>query len=224
MKRKLFVLFLLFASGFAYGQKYDAKFEKAQFDGDFRKYIGTGIKYPASMQERFVTGDVVVAFRINQSGEMDSIKLEKTPNEQLSKPVVKLLKRTTKSWTPTKINAEPVSHWYHVVVEYRILNGTKEKSARLYDKAKKNFEKQKNEDALEKIDQAIAEKPYDEKYHQLRAKIYQAAGNDSKAKEDLAQCNELHQNYFRPIRVTGRAVRSKQVIGTTTKTTRTMQY
>ena len=224
MKRKIFVLFLLFVSGFAYGQKHNVKFEKAQFDGDFRKYIGTRISYPASMQQRYVEGDVVVAFRINQSGKIDSIKLEKTPNVQLSNQVIKVLEHTPTSWTATKINAEPVSYWYHVIIEYRLSGSAKEKSSKLYDKAKRNFEKQKNDGALEQINEAIALRPYIEKYYQLRAEIYKATGNDSKAEEDLLQCSKLHQSYFSPIRVTGKAVVKTRVIGTTTKTTRTMQY
>jgi tetratricopeptide (TPR) repeat protein len=134
-----------------------------------------------------VSGFAEVDFRLNNLGKLDSIDVITFPDLRLAKEIANVLVSTKELWTPTKLNGNNIEYKYKIIVEYKLIQGQnvpKNESAILRDKAEKMFNKQKFNDALEAINNAIKLDPFDYRYYDLRSKIFLKIGDMEKKERD----------------------------------------
>ncbi|MDW3209096.1 MAG: energy transducer TonB [Reichenbachiella sp.] len=188
MKRNIptLTITLLLTLNVAVGQ--DQSFVKTHFDGDFVRYCIPYLKFPRQLALQGVSGYAEVEFRINKQGKIDSIDVIRTPHMQFANDIVQILLSTKDMWSATKINEQPVDYKYTFVVEYRTTSNPDsppvDKSEKIYKKALKHQKKEKIDDALLSINEAIGHNPYKKEYYQLRSELLTSKGEQEKAKTD----------------------------------------
>jgi len=65
----------------------------------FRNWVMNGITYPIKMQNLGIEGRVLVGFTVNKEGFIEDIEIIRSPHDDFSNEVIKVLKRS-KKWTP----------------------------------------------------------------------------------------------------------------------------
>jgi len=165
----------------------DSTFIKSSFKGNLYEYFGTRLTYPLDLAIKGVSGFAEIDFRLNNLGKLDSINVISAPDLRLAKEIVNVLVSTKELWTPTKLNGNTIDYKYKLIVEYKIIQGQnvpRAESAILRDKAEKKFNKQKYNDALEIINNAIKLDPFDYRFYDLRSKVFLKIGDIEKKEMD----------------------------------------
>lgn len=88
----------------------------------FKQYIANNIDYPLEALEKNIRGKVYVQFVVLKTGEIDSIKIEKSTHQILNYEAIRVIKSSPK-WNPGYQDGEPVSVSYTVPIHFDIKNG-----------------------------------------------------------------------------------------------------
>ncbi len=181
----LFILLLIVKSIFC--QDSTSTFSQATFDGNFSQYFGELINFPTNLVKDGAQSYTKIGFYIDANGHIDSIDVLEYPNILIAQEAAQLLNSTANMWKPTMLNHKPIPYTYQLIVKYEYFESTpptKEKSAELYDKSYKKFDKEKYDDALDLINKAILLDPYYSRYYDLRSKIFNALNDSENAEID----------------------------------------
>src|SRR5699024_3049331 len=84
--------------------------QKPKFDGNLKDYISKNLKYPESVKEANIEGNVYVQFTIMQDGSITDVKVlrgKDIGNGVLAKEAVRVIKGMPK-WTPGEVNGTKV--------------------------------------------------------------------------------------------------------------------
>ncbi len=77
-------------------------------EGELRTFIQKNLKYPAIAKENRIVGRVYIEFVVNKNGEIDRIKILRSPHGSLSEEAIRVIKIMPK-WVPGKQNGISVS-------------------------------------------------------------------------------------------------------------------
>ncbi len=84
----------------------DVPEENASFPGDVYAWLAKNIKYPSICQEQGIQGRVSVQFVINKDGSIVDAKVMRSPDENLSKEALRVVKSMPK-WKPARQAGKP---------------------------------------------------------------------------------------------------------------------
>ncbi len=101
-------LLLLFNICSLFGQS-DTLAPKLIYDDTYMDYVTRNVRYPKDAAMNGIKGRVDFSFTITPTGCIDSIKIDKSPHDLLSRAVIKVLEYTECEWIPGSINGNPVS-------------------------------------------------------------------------------------------------------------------
>lgn len=97
----------------------DVPEEGAEFPGDVYAWLGKNIRYPEICREQGIQGRVNVQFVINRDGSIVDVKVVRTPDEELGKEAVRVVKSMPK-WKPARQGNRPVRQRYTLPVMFRL--------------------------------------------------------------------------------------------------------
>lgn len=101
---------------------YDVVEENASFPGgdeECMKWLQKNIKYPSICQEQSVQGRVIVAFVVNRDGSIVDVKVVRSPDENLSKEAIRVVKMMPK-WKPARQGNKTVRSRFNLPVMFRL--------------------------------------------------------------------------------------------------------
>ena len=111
MRNKIVILIFIvtrFVNSFSQNDTTNALFLKSD---DFRNTVMKYLKYPELAAENGIQGKVVLNFRVNSIGCIDSIIVVESPDITLSRATIEALNKVKCDWTPAKKDGEPVAVW-----------------------------------------------------------------------------------------------------------------
>ena len=86
---------------------------------EFRKWVMERIKYPQIAQEMGITGNVILEFVIDETGQLGRIKVLQSPDQELSDAAISVLQRSPK-WKPGKQRGKAVKQKFVLPVSFKI--------------------------------------------------------------------------------------------------------
>ena len=95
--------------------------ESATFPGDIYAWLHKNIKYPPICQELKIQGRVSVEFIINKDGSVSNVIVLRSPAENLSKEVIRVVKAMPK-WKPARMGNKPVRMRYVLSTNFELVN------------------------------------------------------------------------------------------------------
>jgi hypothetical protein len=227
MKKTSILLISLFVtiSSVVYGQttqKSDSvqTFEKAKYlKEDLTAFLGRNVNYPDQALINNIEGDVVLSLIINKNGKSDSLTILKSPDLSLSTSSIIAFNRADEAWGPSKLNGNPVDRKYNIIFRYRISSGTVVPDSR--GKAAELCKKNKYEKAIDVLDKAIRDSPYDYELFESRSEIKAIIGDSVGSKQDLITSNNIKNEVMSVVNIYNRKVESpiqKTIIRTEIRT------
>jgi len=103
---------------------YEVVEENAQFPGGEEacfKWLSEHLKYPAICQEQGVQGRVFVSFVVNKDGSIVDVEVKRSPDENLSKEAIRVVKSMPK-WKPARQGNRTVRSRFNLPVMFRLNN------------------------------------------------------------------------------------------------------
>lgn len=64
-------------------------------------------------------GAVYVSFTIKKDGSVEDVKVERSPNDELSEEAIRVVKKSRK-WIPGKMFGEPVNVKYNIPINFAL--------------------------------------------------------------------------------------------------------
>ncbi|MDF2852357.1 MAG: hypothetical protein K0S31_3042 [Sphingobacterium multivorum] len=113
-----------------YGQNNPARPKEG--DEQFAAKLNKQLKLSNSEIQRDISGEVVLDFRVNEHGKIDSIDIVRDLGDKISHRLIDILKRSG-DWEPAKKNGSPVASW--VRFPYKVLSLRESASSSLLVKA-----------------------------------------------------------------------------------------
>lgn len=83
------------------------------------KWLADNIKYPAVCQEQGIQGRVFVSFVVNTDGSIVDVKVMRSPDDNLSKEAVRVVKAMPK-WEPARQGGKKVRSRFNLPVMFRL--------------------------------------------------------------------------------------------------------
>ena len=170
------------------------QFIQAKFRGDIFKYFENHLVYPPLAADNGIQGKLVLSFRINESGIIDSINVDTYPHISMAKDVEKILSSTKKKWIATVCDSAKISFNYKIIIDYIIeTNGSSpvDLSYKYRNSAKHFVETKEYDKALYEINKAIIINKYASDFYEIRASIYKELKMADKYESDLNIVKEL---------------------------------
>jgi tetratricopeptide (TPR) repeat protein len=184
---------------------------------DLAKFLMGVSGYPLEALKENINGDVFISFIITKDGKLDSLTVESSPDNALSKSSITTCNALKEQWIPAKINHVPANKKYLFIFRYRVDSGTQ--SANFKSMADKKIKKQDYEKALLLYDKAILGNPYDYRLFQSRSKVKLLLGDEEGARIDQRTSERLNNEIMSVIDVG--VIRTTRYLGSTVVITRT---
>lgn len=83
------------------------------------KYLSQTVRYPEQAKEEGISGQVVLIFVVNKSGEISNIEVFKTPHPILSDAVLKSVAKMPR-WLPARVSGIPVRVRYTMPFKFKL--------------------------------------------------------------------------------------------------------
>jgi hypothetical protein len=164
-------------------------FKKAEFKGDFTKYLARKLVYSHEALLSGKKGQLIVSFGINELGKIDSINVDTFPHYTIAENAVKILLSTKDMWTPTVCDGINIRYTYKIVVDYLMQssNGSISTSdkTKFLKKSKSKLKKSDFEKALKYINMAIKHDEYDYELYLIRSSVFKGMNEIEKCKTDI---------------------------------------
>ncbi|MEM9340898.1 MAG: hypothetical protein AAGA66_19340, partial [Bacteroidota bacterium] len=157
-------------------------------------YLSKRLVFEKEAARSKTTGQLVIDFRINRLGRIDSINVIEFPHESLAKQAVDVLLTTKNSWQATTCDSSTIDHVYKIVIEYVWKSGDEkyvDPVVRIKKKVDKAMKKEAYQKAMEWINSAIALDEYDPSLFRRRAKIFERLDDSASAKTDIETSKRL---------------------------------
>ncbi|MCB8994687.1 MAG: energy transducer TonB [Bacteroidales bacterium] len=196
-------------------------FDKAKFLDD-KAIFYDNLSFPRDMAIAGKSGMVVLSFRLNERGILDSLDIVSFSNETILNDVAQVLLSTRNKWTPTYENSKAIPYWYKFIVYYDFIGevtsttDAKYPAQTYFEKAEKYYEKEKFDKSLESINKALQLRPYSVDYFKLRYNINTALHLEDEARLDKDAYETLDKNVMEVIDIAA--------IGIVRTTTTTRSY
>ena len=87
--------------------------------GSILEYIENETRYPQEALKNNIGGRVVLQVIVKEDGSVEGIKVLKGVNPQLDAEAIRVMKKTSKKWTPGKINNVPVRVIFSIPFTFR---------------------------------------------------------------------------------------------------------
>jgi len=192
--KKYFFLILFFLSINTYASNQDSTFIKTELSGNVHEFFGKRLRYPIQLLQDDKQGQIVVDFRVNKLGRIDSLSLVSYFDKEVSNKIMRLLLSTREMWSPTIIDGEAQDFVYKLIFDYKIFSGRPSKKSAsqiAINRATKMAKKEKYEKALAIMNSIIAKEPYNSSLYQKRAEIYLFLKNKIKSDSDLLLAKKI---------------------------------
>jgi TonB family protein len=88
------------------------------------------MKYPEEALEEKTEGNVLVRIQINMNGRVKVIKVLKGLSQECDKEAVRLMRLTSRKWTPASENGKSVTSTKTIVVQFNIRDFNQKTSMR----------------------------------------------------------------------------------------------
>jgi hypothetical protein len=194
--------FLILFNPIVIGQNTTPKqdnFEKARLKNTpLEEFFGQNTGFPEYLLSEKGDANVIVSFIITKTGQIDSVKIIKSPNKDASIQALSALDKSDNLWEPTKLNDQPIDWRY--IASFKFVTSLK------YDNQKKKIQKlvqkEKYVNSLELLDECIKFHEYDEELYQLRSSIYTKLNKRDLAESDLRKIEFIERNLIIDIWVT----------------------
>lgn len=86
----------------------------------FYKFLAENVKYPQYAIEQEITGKVYVKFIIEKDGSILQAIVMRGVSRSIDKEAIRVIKLSSKMWSPGKINNEPVRSYYLIPINFNI--------------------------------------------------------------------------------------------------------
>ena len=180
-------------------------FENAKYpSGEIAKLMKSKIYYPVEGLKNNIQGDVILEFIIDSIGKIDSVIIQSSPDFALSTSAILAFNYLEDTWNPCKINGEPITKKYQVVIRYRIYLNSEPPVYK--KKAYDFFMKQKYESALKNVDKAIKVNPYDYELFEFRSKLKEILGDKENAKIDYTTSLQIKNKIISQFEVAAQVI------------------
>lgn len=88
--------------------------------GSITEYIEKEINYPEEALKKHIEGRVILQLIIMEDGSVDGLKVVRCVNPQLDAEAIRVVKQTSKKWTPGKIKNTPVRVSLILPISFRL--------------------------------------------------------------------------------------------------------
>jgi TonB family protein len=88
----------------------------------FYQFLGQEIKYPPNAKRNGVAGTVRLSFTVMQDGRIDNIKVVESPDEELSREAIRVMRYNLK-WNPGTEMGEPIKMKYAIPIKFSLGSG-----------------------------------------------------------------------------------------------------
>ncbi|MBI1837280.1 MAG: energy transducer TonB [Flavobacteriia bacterium] len=86
----------------------------------FNNFIAENVKYPQFAIEQDISGKVYIKFIIEKDGSILHAIVMKSVSRSIDKEAIRVIKLSSKKWTPLKINDQPVRSYYLIPINFNI--------------------------------------------------------------------------------------------------------
>lgn len=87
-------------------------------EGPLNKYIEKELIYPEEALKKNIKGRVILQLIIMEDGSVDGVKVLRSVNAQLDAEAIRVVKQTSKKWTPGKIKNTPVRVAFNIPINF----------------------------------------------------------------------------------------------------------
>ena len=95
---------------------------KGRDANSFASWVANRLEYPPSAKKHRITGTVIVAFTINEEGEVGNVKVVQSAHPALDGEAVRVVSMSPR-WTPATRGGRPVPVTYrHPVIFHSLVN------------------------------------------------------------------------------------------------------
>jgi TonB family protein len=88
---------------------------------DIFKFIGKNARYPITAQRANISGTVLITAEVTEEGQLVNEKIEKELGAGLGKEALRVVQMMPDTWTPGKLNGEPVRVQVTIPVVFRTM-------------------------------------------------------------------------------------------------------
>ncbi len=85
----------------------------------FYQFLGQEIKYPPTAKKNGIAGTVKLSFKVMTDGRLDDIKVIESPDDELSREAIRVL-RYNRKWIPGTELGEPINMQYTVPIKFSL--------------------------------------------------------------------------------------------------------
>lgn len=96
---------------------------------DLNSYITSVFKYPDDAREHGISGRVVVGFRLNENGDVDSVWVKEPVYPSIDSTATGIISRMPK-WKPGMSNGKPVRVFYTLALKFDLGEPRRKKKKR----------------------------------------------------------------------------------------------
>lgn len=89
-------------------------------DRSMLEFIYSNLKYPKAAKEAGVQGTVLLSFTVTKAGQMEDLRVEKTPSPELGKAAYVALNKLEGTWTPGKNNGKAVATELTIPIKFKM--------------------------------------------------------------------------------------------------------
>ncbi len=173
-------------------------FVQAKFKGEqpVGKFVADRMVNTVNLCVNGNEGDVVVSFRLNREGCIDSVKLISSFRKKVSEQAIQVLLKTNKMWTPTLINGKPEPFTYKMHLKYRSFKSKSSKKSLEQEWVKRSVKlrkKGKYEKALKILNRRLKKNWFSTLLLKERAEVYHSMGEDGKAMADIKSIEKIQK-------------------------------
>jgi tetratricopeptide (TPR) repeat protein len=186
-------------------------FEKAKYlKEDLTVFLDKNVSYPNEAVVNNIEGDVVLSLIINKTGKSDSLIILTSPHLSLSTSSIIAFNRADEAWSPSKINGQPIDKKYKIIFRYRMPNSSFMPDYK--NKVAEFCKKKKYDKALDVLEKAIGDNPYDFELFESRAGIKGIIGDSEGSGLDLKTSDNLKNEIMAVVNVYNRRPESPRTL------------
>ncbi len=212
------LLLIFFFSSVSFAQEH-TDFVKSKFKIggklSVNDFFAKQIIYPIQALQNNDTGKVVIDFRINKKGLIDSVALVSHFNKEVADQAMNALLKNRRMWTPTLINGKPENFVYKMVVSCDISKSEHPKRSHagyVCKRSEKFKNKGKYKKALKILNKEIPKEMFNISLLKARATVYKAMNEQEKAQADFQQIEKIKKEVLLNVKITGSMRVTKTII------------
>jgi tetratricopeptide (TPR) repeat protein len=193
--KKLYLVLLGFSIYLnALGQT-DSQFQ-TDYPDQINKILATNTKFPKESRGNIENGLVLLALKIDETGQMDSITILERGDDPLVLAVFDAIAVLKENWEPGFLENRDFNKSYLLSFYFQseIVQQVPSGKFRPKDVPIQFLKKEKPEKALKSVMELISQNPYDPDLIAIRSEAYRQLGETEKSQKDYLQAKYLRKD------------------------------